>query len=250
MARLFNIITIVMLVLAVLVLVWTGVQFLAPAPAEDVLQLPTQNILPTETPTSTPRPTLPPTFTLTPTITQTPSPTLTPTLPPSPSPTITDTPLPTATITDTGVPEPTATFTPSATSSEPTATFTPTESLFPFQVRQPPGIIFTRNTFNTAACQFQAVGGQVLGLSDAGLDGIQVFVFGAGIDRVTTSGFNTAYGPGGWEIPVDTTINNNTYSVELRTSIGTAISDRIEITFPSNCDENIAIVQFEQTRPF
>jgi hypothetical protein len=40
------------------------------------------------------------------------------------------------------------------------------------------------------------------------------------------------------------------YYVELQSQGGTIISDTVQVTFPGGCDGNLAIVNFEQTRPF
>jgi hypothetical protein len=105
---------------------------------------------------------------------------------------------------------------------------------------------------NTAGCAWQGLGGQVFGLDGNPLPGLQIHVFGADgdIDAFRTSGENSLYGVAGWEQPVGTAIASRTYFVELRSPQGTVISERIQITFPGACDQNLAIVNFAQTRPF
>lgn len=253
MGRIVNIITAVIIVLMLGALGFGIWLFLQPTEANDVAALPTVAQVPTITPlppTSTPRPTLPPTFTPIPTITLSPTPTMTLTLVPSLTPTITDTPAITNTPLPTETAPPTETFTPSPTSNIPTATPTETRSPYPFTVRGGMAV-FTQNTFNTQGCAFQGIAGQVLSLQGGGLDGILIYAIEpGGTERFTTSGFATAYGAGGYEIPVDTQINSRTYLVELRTSAGTPISERVQVTFPSNCDQNVALIYWTQTRPF
>lgn len=242
---------IVLLMLAALgVGVWLLLQ-----PSEDaaVAAVPTIAELPTLTPlppTATSRPTLPPTFTTVPTVTTTPSITPSMTFTPSLTPTITDTPNVTATYTPTETVEVTDTPTPEPTSNLPTLTPTETRSPYPFTVRGG-SVVLTQNTFNQQACAFQGIAGQVLSLTGGGLDGIQVYAMEpGGTERFTTSGFATTYGAGGYEIPVDTQINGKTYIVELRTTAGTAISEPVQVSFPSNCDQNVALIYWVQTRPF
>lgn len=79
--------------------------------------------------------------------------------------------------------------------------------------------------------------------------GLQVHVFGAGVDLRRAVGSNSIYGASGWEVPVDVKINPNTYFVELETSRGTVISPRITVIFPSDCAKNAALVRFIQTQP-
>lgn len=247
--RIFNIITIVFVVLTVLWLLFVITRLLAPPVAvQEAAVLPTALVLPSVTPSLTPTNTLTPTHTLTPTQTLTPTITPPPTFTPEPSATITDTPAPTFTPTET--PTPLATFTPepSATPTGPTPTFTPTISPFPFDLRNST-ITFTQNTYNSAGCAWQGIGGQVTDTTGQPLNGIRVHVFGAGIDAFTTSGDNTLYGAAGWEVPVDTVINGNTYFVELQSAQGTVISPRVQVAFPNDCTQNLAFLTFQQTRP-
>lgn len=107
MNRVYNLLTVVFLLLTVGMLAFVGIQF-SQGPVEDapttplptaIGDLPTLTATLTPTETLTPRPTLPPTFTPTPSETPTPTPTVPPT------PTITDTPVPSATPTITDTPE-------------------------------------------------------------------------------------------------------------------------------------------------
>ncbi len=245
-ARLYNFISILFLLLTVGVIAFTVVQFLEPPPVRVTPQVlvPTVAVLPSQTPSVTP------TFTLTPTVTPSPTPSFTPSPVPTETPTTTLTP----TITDTPQPTPTPSITPTVLTDTPAASATATgptptrPSPFPFQLREA-DVVFVRNQFNDQGCAFQGIGGQVQDLNGDPLNGIQIYVFGPGVDRRTESGFNTAYGPGGWEIPTGSQINGSTYFVELRSELGTVISPRIEVTFPSNCDQNVALVYFQQARP-
>jgi hypothetical protein len=242
-ARIFNLISIIFLLLSVVVLVWGVLRFVqTPPPAPEAILVPTPLSLPTITPSFTPRPTLPPTFT--PTNTDTPTPTQTdtpaPTLPPTA--TITSTPAPTSTPGPTNTPLPTET---------PVGPATNTPSPFPFSLRDNQ-VTFTTNFANTAGCDWQGIAGQVFDLNGQPFSNLQVHVFGGeNTDLYTISGSNTLYGQGsGWEIPVGSVINNLTYFVELRSPEGTPISPTVQITFPGSCQGNLAIVNFVQTRPF
>lgn len=251
-ARIFDLISIICVLLALVSMVVIGVLLVLP-PAEpgiDVAALPTLVPTRTPTPTETPGPpTLPPTFTPTPSDTPTPTetPTDLPTVPPTA--TITDTPGPTLTPSETFTPSVSPTFTPSLTPTGPTPTLQPTISPYPFGLRD--SVRFTNNFANTQGCAWQGMGGQVLGIGGAELTGsFQVRVFNNEIDRVVNIGSNSMYGPiSGWEVPVDTTINNRTYFVQLETVNGVQISPRIEVTFPQDCNQNAAIITFIQIRP-
>ena len=246
----FNLISLVFLVLSIVWIVFVFLRMAAPAPSAPTAPLPEVIVLPTLTPSFTPLPTSTPTDTLTPTITPSPTETVPPTITPIPSATITQTP----TITDTPshTPTPLATFTPqpTATPTGPTPTREPTVSPFPFTLRENQ-VILTQNFANAAGCAWQGLGGQVFDLNGNPLaSGLQIHVFGGDLDRFVQVGSNTLYGPAGWEQPVDTTINTTTYFVELLSAQGTVISDRIQVTFPGDCAQNVAIIYFVQTRPF
>lgn len=272
MSRVYNILTIVLLVLAVGAVAFIGLRFLQPPAVTPtpLAALPTLVELPTITPTETPSPTLTPSLTptLTPTSTATFTPTATftlPTVPPTitltpsltPSLTPTETPIPSiepsATITDTLeptlTPDVTASFTPTATliaiTQQP---LPPTPSPFPFTLRDQ--IVFTQNFTNTAGCLWQGIGGRVFDSNGSDLQGIRVHVFGNGIDAFAVSGSNTLYGPSGWEIQLANTVSASTFIVELQTPTGTLVSPQIQVTFPADCARNVALVNFVQTRPF
>lgn len=250
----FNFISIVFLVLAVGWIIFVVARLMGPPVTDPRIAnfvLPPTQDLPTLTPTNTPEPTNTPTDTLTPTITLTPTetPTITPTL--APSATITDTP--TITFTPSETPTPLETFTPlpSPSPTGPTATLEPTNSPFPFRLREE-SVILTQNFANAAGCAWQGFGGQVFGLDGNPLPGLQVHVYGSdtAVDFYIQAGSNTLYGPAGWEQPVDTVINSRTYFVQLLSAQGTIVSEPIQVTFPGDCAQNLALVNFVQTRPF
>jgi len=227
---------------------------LAGPPAERQITeaaLPTPFVLPTLTPSPIPTTGLPPTFTLTPTDTLTPTITLTPSpVPPTaaPSSTITDTPSFTATPAPTETPAISPTPIPTETPTGPTPTLAPTQNPYLYELRQGQ-VIFTQNFANTAGCAWEGLGGQVFNNEGTPLNGLKIHAFGTNFDRTVDSGSNSLYGPGGWEVPVDNKINAQTYYVELLSPGGTVVSARIQVTFPSDCARNVALVNFIQTRP-
>jgi hypothetical protein len=188
--------------------------------------------LPTRTPSLTRTPTLAPTLT--------PSPTITPTefIPPTEAP-------PTATIPPTSD---VATLTNTPAPTLPPISTDPTQSPYPFRLREQP--IPTLNSFNSAGCNWQGIGGQVFDVNNQPLANVRVHVFGSGIELNAISGSNTLYGPSGWEIQLANTVNTNSYAVELRSSQGTPISPRIPVVFTANCAQNLTLINFVQTRPF
>lgn len=247
----YNIITVTFLIASALAIIFFGVQLIAPPPAPSadelaalptarILPSPTETLTPTITPTLTPSP-VPPTPTPTETLTATD--TLTPTI--TLSPTITETPTPTPTDSITRTPTPTLTITPSP---GPSPTNTPTLSPFLFG---PDEVTFVANTFNSAACNFQGVGGQVFGLDGNPYNvQLQVRVFNqdGSFDDTALTGSNSLYGATGYEIKTGDNIGRLRYFVQLETRAGNPISDRLQIDFPSDCNGNIALVNFRQLR--
>jgi hypothetical protein len=247
-ARIFNLISLVFLVLTIVVMILVITRLAGPPTAtRQVAEAPTLFVPATFTPSSTPPPTLPPTFTNTPTDTATPTNTLPPTPTTTVSPTITETPRATDTPSITPTPSVSPTAQPTETPTGPSPTAPPTVSPFLFDLRegQP---IFTSNFANSAGCAWQGIGGQVFDMAGSPMVGLRLHIFGGDIDRRVDSGSNSLYGPSGWEMPVDNKINPNTYYVELESQAGTVISPRISITFPSDCTQNLALVNFIQVR--
>jgi hypothetical protein len=205
--------------------------------------------IPTETPT--------PTSTLTPIPSQTARPTSTP----LPTKTPTDVP-PTATASDTGLP-PTATFTATLPPTvgptlPPTKTPLPTVDPnlptqtpvgFPFKIQE--GSPAYLANLEATGCSFQGVGGQVFGTNGEPLFNLQIAVTsGAGFSTTVSSGSNARYGESGWLAQVDAAANAQTYTVELRNSQGVALSPKVTVSFSGSCDQNLALINFLQTRPY
>ncbi len=251
---LFNIIGILFFVGTVAAIAFVGLQLINEPEETPVPQAPTEFVLPTSTPvppTETPRPTLPPTFTPIPSNTPTFTPSVPPTATPLPTSTITDTPGPTLTPSESPTLSDTLTPTTTDTPSGPMATRPPTESPFFFDIRD--SVVYSINSFNTAGCAWQGIGGQVVDANGFEIVGrqFQVHVLGTNFDVVTTTGSNSLYGPiTGWEVPVSNQVSSTAYFVRLETLSGTQISPDIPIQFPGNCNQNLAQVRFYQMRGF
>lgn len=247
-STLYNIISLIFLVLTVLAIVFVIVRLNGPAIEPPVeAAVPTARELPSATATEIPTRTQVPTFTFTPTDTLTPTPSLSPTPTTTVSPTITETATATETPPATETPANSPTPTPTETPTGPTPTQPPTLSPYLYDLRQGQ-VIFTQNFANAAGCAWQGIGGQVFDINGAPLNGLKVHVFNNGFDRIVDSGTNSLYGPGGWEVPLDNKISAATYFVELLSPAGTVISPRVNVVFPSDCARNVGLVNFIQTR--
>jgi len=77
-----------------------------------------------------------------------------------------------------------------------------------------------------------------------------VRVFNNFFEQVVQTGTNSLIEPiSGWEIQVSNTITTDTFFVRLESLAGTPISANIEVVFPQDCAQNVAVVRFAQTRP-
>ncbi len=84
-------------------------------------------------------------------------------------------------------------------------------------------ILFTRNFANKDECNWQGIGGQVVGLNGSPLLNMRVRVVGAGgTEKFAISGWNILYGEAGWEIPLNSYLTNNSYLIELYSQDGTS----------------------------
>ncbi len=254
--QLYNIITLVFVLLTIGMVLYVVVTLLGPAPADPnamtAADLPQVLSFPTFTPTSV-VPTLPPTFTLTPTDTPTTTPTFTGTPIPIPSATITDTPAATLTPSITPTPSVSPTFTPEPSSTGPTATLPATQSPYPFTLINNAVQFMPNFAAPSAGCLWQGIGGRVRGLdgNEVAPGTFNVLVIDATntFNQQVPVGSNTQYGTlSGWEVRVGDQISPSTYFVTLYTQSNVQVSERIQVTFPSNCNENLAFLDFARVR--
>lgn len=248
----YNGISILFVVLTVFVVVFVLLKLASPPPEDDtiVFPSPTRFVSPTPSATNTLTPTLTRTATLTSTNTLTP--TTTPSITPSitPSLTITVTLGPTETPSNTPTPSISPTPSPTATPTGPSPTPTPTDSPYLFNINGQ--IAFQQNTGNVAGCAWQGVAGRVVDITGVSMtQQYRIKVFATGFERLTTTGSNSYYdATSGWEVQVSNQINAQTYYVRLETLAGTPISPDIQVTFPQDCAQNVAIITFAQVREF
>jgi hypothetical protein len=109
--------------------------------------------------------------------------------------------------------------------------------------------LFTRYA-NQADCNYQGVGGLVLGLARERLTtvtGIQAVVTRQGFSQTVQIDTDPAYG---WVVKVDNKPNRLTYTIQLLSREGAQLSPPVTIRFPGTCENNLALVSFAQRRPF
>ncbi len=197
----------------------------SPATAQEVADVP---------PTWTPEASAQPTNTATPrgTATHTLTPSLTPTWRPTNTPTSTPTPTQTPTETPTPGPSPTASS---------------TRSAYPFTMdKNSP--IFTANYANNAGCNWLGVAGQVFDLegNPVPAGAYMIWVTESGINYQTFTGGAPAYGPSGWEVFLNDRPRVATHRVQLFTPSGTPVSQVIEFSTWASCSQNLVLINFVQ----
>ena len=190
-------------------------------------------------------PTLPPVWTATntPTITPTPMPG---TASPEPSATLA---VPTYTATWTATPTATSTKpspTPTKIGPTPKPTFTPSKFRYTLQPGSP---TYLANFLNTSGCNWFGIVGRAFGLDSNPVINLTVHLEGGGVNADVLTGTGPqALGPGGYQIvladhPIGTT---DTYHVQLRNNTGTPLSDVYSIRTYGDCPRNMVLVNFTQ----
>lgn len=222
--RLFNWLTIVMLLLTVLTL--AAYVAIALNPYLPINPFPPgTRVAIVLVPTATPTPegvSLPPTWTPTATATVTPTP------PPTFTPTVTPTPSPSPTL------KPTETPTPRATRSP-----------FPFTYE----IQYETPYYG---CNWAGVAGIIQDLDGNPLQGYPVHVWGGGLDLVVYSGDKTMYGAAGWEqffnnYPIEI---SGEFKVQLhdKNAPHAPLSEQITLDFTGYCSKSMAYIVFTKNR--
>jgi hypothetical protein len=242
--QIYNIVTAVMLALTLVACISAlilGVT--APRQGAEAAAAPTATLfsLPTETSTVRP-PTVNPTWTPEPTGTGEQEPTATWTPSATPTVTITGTPY-TPRATRTATP----TETPIASATSP-ATRTPTRAPFDYVLRNN-SITYTSNFANNAGCDWAGIGGVVFDEEGNAQLAVSVEVTSSGdFSETVASGSATAYGTSGWEVYLNDQPIDNTFFVQLVTSTGSPLSEKIEVETVANCQSNLAFLVFDKVQ--
>lgn len=246
--RTYNLVTVIMLTLTVLVSI--GVILLAVlrpfgGSGGGIAARPTIFVIPSETATLA-GPTVNPTWTASPTTTVTPSPTITRTPTVTNTPTPTDTATPTATLTPSNTP--TVTNTPTITNTPlPTNTPAPTNTPQPGNEYRQKGSTSYEKNKNSAGCNWTGIAGEVFDSAGKAQKGIRIRVFNDDFSFEAISGDATSYGTSGWERSIsDVELIKGDWRVQVVDSDGNALSPTVTVTFKGACNQNLAIVNFQQ----
>jgi hypothetical protein len=115
------------------------------------------------------------------------------------------------------------------------------------------GVIYTPNN-NGRGCDWASIAGTVTGLGAQAINnyGIQVTDIANPdqLDDRVFSGSAQTFGPGGFEIPLGGVPQEVQYRVQLFSPAGAPVSDPFFVVTSSDCDQNVAIINFVQVRDF
>ncbi len=251
-AVIWNILTVIFLLMTLCVCIGVGLLLINPQNALNPFPPPTMPAeaeIPTSTPT--PRSVLPPTWT--------PAPTILPTQTPRP----TDTLVPTATTLPT---EPEASPTassptetpgegqPTATPENGTATATPTEGM-PFVLHPGDPVAINNIAYPELGCNWMGVGGRAFDLSGAAIEeGLFVQLGGTlsdePVEMTGMIGMVDNYGPGSYEFGLgeEPLASTQTLWVQLFDQAMLPLSEQIYFDTFADCEQNLILINFNQVR--
>lgn len=139
-----------------------------------------------------------------------------------------------------GTAAPTATFTPVAINSAASTPAAGTASTFALVPAQP---IYAPNA-NTEGCSWSSIAGTVTNSSGAALDGYRIQISGNGLDETVFSGAALTFGAGGFELFLNGTAQEQTFTVQLLDPQRQPLSPEYSVTTRAGCDENVAVLSF------
>jgi hypothetical protein len=133
--------------------------------------------------------------------------------------------------------------TPVTFSSDTQAVPTP-DSAYPFGVTAT-GVTYIANA-NGRACEWASIAGVVTGKDGSALNGYRVRFIADAFDETVFSGASLTYGAGGFELPLGNAPVQKIYQVQLFSPQGAPLSVPNEVQTQANCDQNVAIVNFQE----
>ena len=246
----WNILTVIVLLMTLCVCVGVGVLLVNPQNALNPFPpptLPAEAEYPTATPT--PKSVLPPTWT--------PAPTILPTQTPEPTDTLvpTNTTPPTEPVASPTLENPTETpgeGQPTATLEAGTATATPTEGM-PFVLHPGDPVAINNIAYPELGCNWMGVGGRAFDLSGAAIEQGLFVQLGRTlsdepVEMLGMIGMVDNYGPGSYEFVLgeEPVASTQTLWVQLFDQAKLPLSEQINFDTFANCDQNLILINFNQ----
>jgi hypothetical protein len=120
----------------------------------------------------------------------------------------------------------------------------------PFTISEA-GVLYTPNS-NGRGCNWSSIGGTVTDRTGQPLNGYAIQIIDieepTRLNVVVTSGSSLNFGAGGFELALGSTPRNRSYRIQLFDSANNAVSEPFQIFTREACDQNVAVVNFIQTR--
>lgn len=125
------------------------------------------------------------------------------------------------------------------------------ESAYPFTIQGAGPSFMPQYVYPAAGCNWLGIAGQVFGLQGEELSqNLVVHVWGDGRDDIVTVGQSLAYGESGWEVFLGNETKAATYHVQLLHQDARQLSDVVTVRFDDSCAGNLAMVYFQQREGF
>lgn len=125
----------------------------------------------------------------------------------------------------------------------------PTVSAFPFTLQE--GVpAFTQNPDENGGCAALYLVGQVFGLDDQPVDGLAVWVTGENFETPDITKFNARYGAGSYAILLNNAPIEAEFEIQLFTVQAQPLSDKHVVRTRATCEENLIFVNFVQNHEF
>jgi hypothetical protein len=131
----------------------------------------------------------------------------------------------------------------SPTSQPAEPTIVPIISGYPFSVVS---TLYVANA-NISGCNWASIAGSVVDAQGAALNGYRVRITGAGVEEVVFSGAALTFGAGGFELPLGNAPQSGDFAVQLFSPQGAPLSEPHLVTTRATCEENVTLVNFQQT---
>jgi len=109
------------------------------------------------------------------------------------------------------------------------------------------GVIYIANG-NGLGCDWSSIAGSVSAADGSAINGYRVRIMGNGLDETVFSGAALTFGAGGFELPLLGSPVQAEYSVQLLSPQGTPVSEVLTLTTRSDCDGNVALLNFVPVR--
>ncbi|MBN1285583.1 MAG: hypothetical protein JXB47_09305 [Anaerolineae bacterium] len=125
------------------------------------------------------------------------------------------------------------------------------EPEYPFGIQGAGPAFMPQFVYPAAGCNWQGIAGQVFGLQGEELtQNLVVHVWGEDYDDLVAVGQSLAYGESGWESFLGNATNSGVYYVQLLHQDARQLSDVVRVEFSDSCAGNLATVYFQQKQGF